>query len=120
MNDRAKELIVREVVEEIYTAHPDLWDQFEETGYEKAIEFNFLHLEHLQTTYDMDDINFFLDYTDWVDSVLSRQQVETYITIDNFERLLRLIPENVEPEEETSYLFYLDSAIDMLQARQDG
>ncbi|RSL32364.1 hypothetical protein D7Z54_15825 [Salibacterium salarium] len=120
MNDRAKELIVREVVEEIYTAFPELWDQHEESGYEKAIEYNFHHLEHLETTYEMDDINFFLDYADWLDNVLRRQNVETYVVIDNFERLVRLIPEHVEPEEETAYLFYLESAVEILQTRQDG
>ncbi|MFZ4452534.1 hypothetical protein [Salibacterium aidingense] len=120
MNDMAKDVIVREVVGEIYDAFPDLWDQFEERGHEKTKEDNVQHLDHLETTYEMDNIDFFMNYTEWLDNIRTSRNLDRYLIIDNFERLQRIIPGNVEPEEESAYVFYLETAIEVLKARQEG
>ncbi|MGY4691603.1 hypothetical protein [Salibacterium sp. K-3] len=122
MNDMAREVIVRDVVGEIYDAFPDLVEDLEDSEgeLERLKQENISHLDHLETTYEMDNIDFFLDYTDWLDNVLTNRNTDRYMIIDNFERLQRIIPGNVEEEEEGAYVMYLESAIDLLKARQEG
>nr|WP_090924991.1 hypothetical protein [Salibacterium qingdaonense] len=123
MNDMARETIIREVVGEIYDAFPNLLEDLEEQESEQELERlqqeNAYHLDNLEATYEMDNIEFFLNYTEWLDNVLTSRNVDRYMIIDNFERLQRLIPGNVEEEEEGAYVMYLESAIDLLKERQD-
>ena len=115
MKTLEKEKIVHKVVEEIYEAFPFLWEKFGQNGRERTAEDNYHHLDHLETTYNLQDVSFFLDYTDWLNRVLTSRNVGTPIIIDNYQRLKTAITLLEDPEEEAAYQHYLDQGIERLQ-----
>ncbi|MFC5711216.1 hypothetical protein ACFPU1_00320 [Thalassorhabdus alkalitolerans] len=115
MSNETKEKIVKEVSEAIYQAYPYLWEKFGEHGRIKTEEDNYHHLDHLETTYELRDITVFLDYTKWLENVLTSRNVGTYLIIDNFERLVKAIPGKVDKEREQAFLMYLQQAIQLLK-----
>ncbi|MFQ3544800.1 hypothetical protein Q7A53_11960 [Halobacillus rhizosphaerae] len=117
MKTEEKELIVHQVVREIYDAYPDLLDKFGENGRLRTEEDNYHHLNHLVSAYEMRNIDFFIDYTLWLNTLLTSRGVGTPIIIDNFERLVRLLKQNsLENEEECSMCIdYLKESLQKLR-----
>lgn len=115
MKTLEKEKIVHQVVDEIYDAFPFLWDKFGENGRERTAEDNYHHLDHLETTYQLQDVSFFLDYTDWLNRVLTSRNVGTPIIIDNYQRLKSAVQLLEGSDEEAAYQHYLDKGIERLQ-----
>ncbi|AIF45353.1 hypothetical protein [Virgibacillus sp. SK37] len=112
MDTARKEQIVTEVVKQIYDAHPYLWEKFGENGHKRTMEDNHHHLNHLETAYYMNDKQFFIDYTEWLEQVLTSRNVGKELIIDNFERL---ISQMKEAEEEKKYSSYLNNALTLLK-----
>ncbi|TGB02236.1 hypothetical protein [Halobacillus salinus] len=117
MNNKERELIVHNVVEEIYDHYPHLWDKFGQNGRDRTEEDNYHHLDHLKAAFDMDSADFFMDYTDWLNNVLTSRGVGTFLIIDNFERLIRQFKTlKLEDEKEQRvYVEYLQQALQRLQ-----
>ncbi|MFD1031274.1 hypothetical protein [Metaplanococcus flavidus] len=110
MKSETKQLIAAETAKSIYAAYPNLWERFGEKGVMHTEKDNHHHLDHLETAFDIDDDAIFLDYTKWLESVLSSRGVETALIVDNFERLMKILPGKVELEEETFMLACLKKA----------
>ncbi|MYL55413.1 hypothetical protein GLW08_19040 [Pontibacillus yanchengensis] len=110
-----KEKIVHEVVEGIYNAYPFLWEKFGQNGRERTTEDNYHHLNHLETTYQLNDFTFFLDYTEWLERVLTSRNVGTELIIDNYQRLHSSAKELEDEDERCAYQHYLSRAIQHLQ-----
>lgn len=108
--------LVNEVVEEIYEAYPFLWEKFGQKGRDRTEEDNYHHLDHLSAAYDMNSVDFFIDYTDWLNNVLTSRGVGTHLIIDNYERLLRLLDQStLEDEDECrAYMEYIQAALQHL------
>ncbi|PSL44413.1 hypothetical protein B0H94_10823 [Salsuginibacillus halophilus] len=106
----SKERIVEEVVAGIYKDYPWVWDKFGERGKEKTIEDNYHHLDHLYTAYSTGEAQIFLDYTDWLVTVLTSRGVGVDLIVDNFERLEKSIPGRLPQKEAEAYLNYLQQA----------
>ncbi|MBB4825425.1 hypothetical protein HNO89_002659 [Sporosarcina luteola] len=115
MEHLLKERIVEDVVKEIYEAYPFLWERFGENGHQRTIEDNFHHLDHLETAFQMDNSRFFIDYTMWLNQILTSRHVGTDLIIDNFERLRKHIPGKLDSIREQSYIQYLRLALNSLQ-----
>jgi hypothetical protein len=115
MTPEVKEKIVQHVSEEIYKAHPWLWDKFKERGREKTEEDNHHHLKHLESSYALSDISFFLDYTAWLESVLNERGVPTTIIIDNFERLKTVFPLYLNEKERLFFTECIEKSIRLLE-----
>lgn len=115
MNVMEKERIVHQVVEEIYEAYPFLWEKFGENGRKRTTEDNYHHLDHLQTSYRLNDVMFFIDYTDWLERVLTSRNVGTHLIIDNYERLTNALTDLEDKEEEKAYKHYLQEGIQRLK-----
>ncbi|GEK59480.1 hypothetical protein ACFOLK_13940 [Marinococcus halophilus] len=115
MTPEEKEKIVQHVSEEIYKAHPWLWDRFKERGREKTEEDNHHHLKHLETSYALSDRSFFLDYTAWLESVLNERGVSTAIIIDNYKRLRAIFPLYAAKEERLFFTECLTEGIEQLE-----
>lgn len=105
--------IVHQVVEEIYADYPYLWEKFGQNGRERTEEDNYHHLDHLYAAYEMNSSNFFMDYTNWLNNVLTSRGVGTYLIVDNFERLVRILEETTlaDDEERTAMILYLQEAL---------
>lgn len=121
MNVLEREKIVHQVVEEIYEAYPYLWDKFGENGRKRTTEDNYHHLDHLATAHQMDDVTFFLDYTEWLERVLTSRGVSTNLIIDNYERLWSALPVLSNEAEKEKYQSYLLEGINRLkQPKAEG
>lgn len=115
MNAGMKERIADHVTAGIYEAYPGLWERFGERGYKHTKEDNHHHLDHLETAYELRQPHLFLEYTDWLETVLTSRNVETGLIIDNFNRLIDVIPGKTDPEEETFMVGCLQDAIRRLE-----
>ncbi len=116
MNMETKQLIAAETAKSIYEAYPDLWDRFGQKGFIHTEKDNHHHLDHLETAYSMEDEAIFLDYAKWLQSVLLSRGIETNLIIDNFDRLIAILPGKVSEKEETFMLGCLKNANSLLKA----
>lgn len=116
MNRKERERIVHNVVEEIYDEYPYLWEKFGQNGRERTEEDNYHHLDHLRAAFEMSSADFFMDYTTWLNNVLTSRGVGTFLIIDNFERLIRQFKTlKLEDEKEQRvYVEYLQLALEQL------
>ncbi len=115
MDQETKEQIVDEIVWQIYDAYPWLAERFGDNGRFRTAEDNFHHLNHLETAFQMNDLRFFIDYTKWLNEVLTSRNVGTELIVDNFERLASILPGKLDEARETAYLHYLQQALVTLQ-----
>ncbi|MYL49053.1 hypothetical protein GLV98_06130 [Halobacillus litoralis] len=116
MNKSEQSRLVQLVADEIYEAYPYLWEKFGQNGRDRTEEDNFHHLDHLQAAYEMKSVDFFIDYTTWLNTVLTSRDVPTSLIIDNYERLVRLLKnmEVVDEDEKQCYIKYLDESLQHL------
>ncbi|MGR9048921.1 hypothetical protein ACQ4XT_09855 [Halobacillus faecis] len=116
MNKSEQSRLVQLVADEIYEAYPYLWQKFGQNGRDRTEEDNFHHLDHLQAAYEMDSVDFFIDYTKWLNTVLTSREVPTSLIIDNYERLVRLLKdmEVVDEAQKQCYIKYLDESLQHL------
>lgn len=117
MNTETKDRIASATANSIYEAYPSLWDRFGERGFHRTEEDNRHHLDHLETAYDLQDPKIFLDYSAWLEGVLNSRNVETGLIIDNFERLMDILPGKAEKAEGEFMLSCLKQANKMLSER---
>ncbi|MCA1011125.1 hypothetical protein [Halobacillus halophilus] len=121
MNKIEQEWLVTQVVTEIYHDYPYLWEKFGQHGRDRTEEDNYHHLDHLKTAYEMGDGAFFIDYTEWLNSVLTARDVGTSLIIDNYERLIRLLKHSdfAASYEKNVYIEFLQQALDYLRTRSE-
>ncbi|MBA2175714.1 hypothetical protein H0266_12505 [Halobacillus locisalis] len=117
MRKKEKDTLVYQVAEEIYAHYPHLWERFGQNGRDRTEEDNHHHLDHLSAAYEMDSVDFFIDYTTWLNNVLTSRGVGTFLIVDNFERLARLINdmECEDEKEQQSFIEYLQKALQHLE-----
>lgn len=115
MKMETKQLIAAETAKSIYAAYPNLWERFGEKGFIHTEKDNHHHLDHLETAFSMKDEDIFLDYTKWLETVLQSRGVETALIIDNFNRLMDILPGKVAAEEEVFMLTCLEKANALLK-----
>lgn len=115
MNISIKQQIAKEAANQIYEAYPSLWERFGERGFQHTETDNLHHLDHLETAFDLKDRQVFLDYSLWLEKILTSRNVETALIIDNFERLIGLIAEEIETEEKEFMQACLQEAIELLK-----
>ncbi|TWT27856.1 hypothetical protein [Planomicrobium sp. CPCC 101110] len=114
MNTITKQQIAKEARESIYAAHPELIERFGENGIIHTEKDNMHHLDHLETAFSLSQPALFLDYTKWLQTVLTSRNVGTHLIVDNFERLIAILPGKVEPDEEEFMILTLRDAINLL------
>ena len=108
--------IVEEVTADIYAAYPFLLEKYGEQGKERCKEDNIHHLKTLETAFLVDDEKIFIDYTLWLNSVLTSRGMKSELIIDNFKRLLEALDGKLEGEAQASfYMCALNSGISVLE-----
>lgn len=117
MNAEVKKGIASATANSIYEAYPNLWERFGERGFLRTEEDNLHHLDHLETAFDLQDRQIFIDYSLWLEGVLNSRNVETALIIDNFNRLMETLPGKAGMEEEAFMLECLDEANKVLANR---
>lgn len=118
MNEAQKQQIAEKTANAIYEAYPDLWERFGERGYEHTVKDNHHHLDYLETAWELQSAQSFVDYAIWLETVLVSRNVETALIIDNFKRLMDIVPRYTETTQGDFMLGCLDRAVRLLELPQ--
>ncbi|MFC4712780.1 hypothetical protein [Planococcus dechangensis] len=115
MNLQQKQQIAQDTANGIYEAYPNLWERFGDRGFEHTVKDNHHHLDHLETAWELKDQQVFLDYAVWLETVLVSRNVETALIIDNFERLMAVVPHHTEMAQADFMQGCLRKAVQLLE-----
>ena len=111
---------IEKVTERIYALDPSLHERYGEKGKDKCRADNQHHLDHLQTTFELENAKVFTDYTLWLNGILQKYGMKTQTLLDNFV----IIKEELEqisdmPDiKKKMYLSFLTDAIDILECEK--
>lgn len=119
MNPQQKEQIAQDTANGIYEAYPNLWERFGDRGFEHTVKDNHHHLDHLETAWELKDQQVFLDYAVWLETVLVSRNVETALIIDNFQRLMAIVPHHTEKAQGDFMQVCLQRAVQLLELPND-
>ena len=114
-------VMVERVTEKIYEKDPTLIERYGDKGRRKCIEDNHHHFKHLETAYELDNSNFFIDYALWLDGILQKFGMNTELLMDNFSFIIDVLEDervrlNGNPRIEI-YIDYLNQANDVLSKK---
>lgn len=118
MNQQQKQQIAEKTAEGIYEAYPNLWERFGDRGYAHTVKDNHHHLDYLETAWELQSEQSFLDYAVWLETVLVSRNVETALIIDNFQRLIEIVPRYTETTQGDFMRGCLDRAVRLLELPQ--
>jgi hypothetical protein len=108
--------MVERVTEKIYENDPLLMDRYGDKGRAKCIEDNHHHFKHLETAYELDNEEFFMDYALWLDGILTKFGMSTELLMDNFSLIIDVL--NEQDVKDTprieAYNYYLNKAYNIL------
>jgi hypothetical protein len=111
--------MVERVTEKIYENDPSLMDRYGEKGRTKCIEDNHHHFKHLETAYELDNEEFFIDYAQWLDGILQKFGMTTELLMDNFSLIVDVL--NEQDVKDTTrieaYIDYLNKANNILSEK---
>ncbi len=117
-----KEKIVDQIVEKFYEKYPNLIEKFGENGKKRTREDNFYHFQYLETAYDLENQQVFIDYALWLNQVLTSRGVGTTLIIENFHWIIEVLEGTnqeapLDLQVKNFYLEALKLAIDTLKER---
>jgi hypothetical protein len=111
--------MVERVTEKIYENDPSLMDRYGEKGRTKCIEDNHHHFKHLETAYELDNEEFFIDYALWLNGILQKFGMTTELLMDNFSLIVDVL--NEQDVKDTTrieaYIDYLNKANNILSEK---
>ncbi len=119
MNADQKQQIAARTAEDIYEAYPNLWERFGDRGYEHTVKDNHHHLDYLETAWELGDENIFVEYSVWLETVLVSRNVETALIIDNFQRLISIMPHYTESAQGDFMQSCLKRSVQLLKLPKD-
>lgn len=115
MKSTGYEKIIEEITDGIYQAYPELMDKYGEQGRRKCKEDNLHHFKQLESTYELDNAQVFIDYSLWLNGILTRHGMAANHLIDNFKRIKQAIKGSLSEEKEQKFSFYLEKGIEVLE-----
>ena len=104
-----------EVVNGIYQAYPSLLERYGEAGKQKCREDNQHHLDHLKTAFEVKNEQLFVDYSLWLNDILTARGMKPEHLIDNFERIQSAIQNRTTQEQQAFYQKCLTKSIEALK-----
>ncbi|MGM7703607.1 hypothetical protein ACSVDE_17935 [Pseudalkalibacillus sp. Hm43] len=110
--------VVDRVVEELYDRYPNLKEQFGEKGVRKCREDNEHHLRYLETSYELDNVQFFVDYALWLNGILQKHGMSAEHLRVNFEIIKQVMDNDIEEERKEHYEASLDEALKALSTSE--
>ncbi|WP_273124023.1 hypothetical protein ACNRWW_17075 [Metabacillus sp. HB246100] len=109
---------IEEVVKGIYESYPILLEKYGELGRKKCREDNYHHFKHLDTAYTLKEEKIFIDYTLWLNNILTSRGMKEDHIIDNFERISHALEPFTDHDEAVYYKKLLSLAIMKLEDRK--
>ncbi|MCD5322790.1 MULTISPECIES: hypothetical protein [Pontibacillus] len=110
-----KEEIVEHVYERYLIHYPELMVYYDDIKLAHIKQDTLYHLEHLESTWPMKMDVIFLDYTEWVDTVLTSRGIETKLLEDCFIWMKEFMLSYEQDEEFSYYTSLLSQAAQLLQ-----
>ncbi|MFT9849202.1 globin family protein [Aneurinibacillus sp. REN35] len=115
MKSEQKEQLLDHIVQRIYEIYPDLEEKYGERGKQKCREDSEHHFHHLATAYEMDNDQFFIDYTLWLNNVLTSRGMNPSHIISNYQILQDVLCDILPYKQEQAYKRMLANAIQTLE-----
>lgn len=109
------EQLADELTASIYEDFPEFIERYSERGKIRCREDNLYHFQHLNTAYEMHSVQLFIDYTTWLNGILTSHGMKSDDLIDNYERIRRVIPQHLDGDRLAKYQDYLSAGIETLQ-----
>ncbi|TLS34956.1 hypothetical protein FCL54_23090 [Pseudalkalibacillus caeni] len=106
--------MIDEITEGIYQDYPELLERYGERGREKCREDNQHHFHQLHTAYKMKNDQFFIDYANWLNGVLTSRGMKSEHLIDNFNRIKKSVWKEEQSDEQEAYIHMLQKANESL------
>ena len=122
MNERLPhyyEPIVQTIAQSIYRDFPSLVERYGEKGWKHTLEDNEHHFRHLEAAYAIRDSQVFVDYARWLNGILTKHGMTTYLLIDNFERIPAAIEKQLGQDKEQQFTNYISAAVQALKATDE-
>lgn len=114
MKNDQLESIIDSVVADIYVAYPELLTRYGEHGKKKCREDNHHHFKTLEVAYNLQNDQVFLDYTEWLNRLLTSRGMDTAHIVDNFQWIKQAIKGKGLDGKESFYETCLSKAISLL------
>lgn len=118
MNERLPDYydpVVQALAKQIYQAYPSLTERYGDKGWKHTVEDNEHHFRHLEAAYTIGDKQVFTDYAIWLNGILTKHGMTTFLLIDNFERIPSVIQHQLGKEKETAFESYIEHAVEQLK-----
>ncbi|WP_078429286.1 hypothetical protein [Alkalihalobacterium alkalinitrilicum] len=109
--EEAQNKLVEEIVVKIYEKYPDLVEKFGEHGKRKTFEDNIHHFNSLNLAYEANHVEIFVNYTMWLNDVLTTRGVSTEIIIENYNIIVDVIEGKLTKERVAFYNKAIEQAV---------
>lgn len=106
-----KENIVDQIVHKFYDQYPELIKKFGENGKKRTREDNYYHLQYLETAFELHNEQVFIDYSLWLNEVLTSRGVGTSLIIKNFQWLSEAVDQLADDNMKAFFQDVLQKAI---------
>jgi hypothetical protein len=113
MNVVARE-ILDGLVEKIYENYPELLEKYGEAGKVKCREDVQHHFRNLDVAFQLNHSKIFIDYSIWLNNVLTSRGMKTEHIIDNFQKMQEVLHEPEFAGKAEFYHICLSEAIQAL------
>ncbi|MRX71544.1 hypothetical protein GJU40_05060 [Bacillus lacus] len=106
--------IVEKVTNQIYQDYPELQEKYGDRGREKCKEDNVHHMKHLETSFAMQNKEFFIDYSIWLNGILNRHGMDSSHLAYNYTILQKYIGEEFTEEKAKFFVECLSRANEVI------
>ncbi len=110
--------VVERAVDELYDRYPNLKEQYGEKGVRKCREDNEHHLRYLESAYELDNTQFFVDYAHWLNGILQKHGMTAEHLSVNFEIIKHVMDNDIDAGRKEHYEASLDEALKALSASE--
>lgn len=110
--------LIDNVIDELYEEYPSLKTKFGEKGIRKCREDNEHHFRYLETAYELNNSQFFVDYALWLNGILQKHGMSSEHLCVNFEIIKKVMDNDIEEERSTHYSSSINQALKELKASE--
>lgn len=95
--------LIDQVIVQLYEKYPSLYVRFGEKGKKKCREDNEHHFAHLETAYELQNTQFFVDYARWLNGILQKHGMTSEHLYDNFKIIEEVITQDIGTDRKKHY-----------------
>jgi len=110
---------IDDVVANLYREHPEWYERYGEVGRIKCREDNVHHVRHLETAFQLENMDIFTDYAVWLNGILEAHGMSVEHLMDNLCKMVETVSERTELTAERRAFFAkaLTAAVERLRSQ---